>query len=118
MVETHESKEVPIHSNTTIVIRSKLPRQRGTSLVNNSREQSIAPKAKPRTAWRVLCEVRVRIVYAHANFLLADGCFCAMKNRFRKLRIVNDAGNGHRPHHSRYCHERPLPSHFRLPFSS
>src|SRR6266853_5021907 len=71
MVETHESKEVPIHSNTTIVIRSKLPCQRGTSLVNNSRQQSIAPKAKPRTAWRVLCQVRVRIVYAHANFLLA-----------------------------------------------
>src|SRR5216684_5399928 len=69
MVETHESKEVPIHSNTTIVIRSKLPCQRGTSLVNNSRQQSKAHKAKPRTAWRVLCQVRVRIVYVQAIFL-------------------------------------------------
>src|SRR5437773_7719287 len=72
MVKTHEFKKVPIHSNTTIVIRSKLPCQGGTSLVNNSREQSIAPKAKPRTAWRVLCQVRVRIVYAHTNFIHLD----------------------------------------------
>src|SRR6266550_1536180 len=65
MVETHEFKKVPIHSNTTIVIRPKLPCQGGASLVNDSRQQSIAPKAKPRTAWRVLCQVRARIVYAH-----------------------------------------------------
>src|SRR5258707_4092676 len=103
MIETHEFKKVPIHSNATVVICSKLPRQRGTSLVNNSRQQGIAPKAKPRTAWRVLCQVRVRIVYAHANFLPAKFYVAELDQHTRWPRRLRTFGRP--PYNSAHCRD-------------